>query len=55
MFQAIAREKQIKGWIRAKKMELIRSVNPKFEDLAHRGADSSLRVPSFHSGTLRSE
>lgn len=55
MIQAIAREKQIKGWIRARKLELIRSINPKFEDLANRGADSSLRVPSFHSGTLRSE
>ena len=55
MIQAIAREKQIKGWIRAKKLELIRTINPKFEDMANRGGDSSLRVPSFHSGTLRSE
>jgi putative endonuclease len=31
---AIAREKQIKGWTRAKKIALIRSVNPKWEDLA---------------------
>ena len=30
--QAIAREKQIKGITRAKKEELIRSVNPKMED-----------------------
>ena len=31
---AIAREKEIKGWGRAKKLALIRSVNPKLEDLA---------------------
>jgi putative endonuclease len=32
--QAIAREKQLKRWSRAKKLELIRSVNPKWKDLA---------------------
>ncbi len=31
---AIAREKQIKGWLRAKKVALIESVNPKWQDLA---------------------
>ncbi len=31
---AIAREKQIKGWLRAKKMELVSSVNPTWEDLS---------------------
>ena len=31
---AIAREKQIKGWLRAKKTALIESMNPKWEDLA---------------------
>ena len=30
---AIEREKQIKGWTRQKKIELIDSVNPKWEDL----------------------
>jgi putative endonuclease len=30
---AIAREKQIKGWLRKKKIELIESVNPKWKDL----------------------
>lgn len=30
---AIAREKTIKGWTRAKKLELIRSTNPKMEFL----------------------
>jgi putative endonuclease len=31
---AIAREKQIKGWMRKKKIALIESSNPKWEDLA---------------------
>jgi len=31
---AIAREKQIKGWSRSKKVALIRSQNPKWKDLA---------------------
>jgi len=30
---AIGREKQIKGWTRQKKMELINSINPKWIDL----------------------
>ncbi len=31
---AIAREKQIKGWLRQKKIDLIESVNPTWDDLA---------------------
>ena len=31
---AIAREKQIKGWRRSKKLNLIESVNPKWRDLS---------------------
>ena len=31
---AIAREKQIKGWRRSKKFELIESMNPRWKDLA---------------------
>ena len=31
---AIAREKEIKGWRRSKKMRLIQSMNPRWEDLA---------------------
>ncbi|MCH8206880.1 MAG: GIY-YIG nuclease family protein [Chloroflexi bacterium] len=31
---AIAREKQIKGWLRSKKVELIESLNPSWVDLA---------------------
>jgi putative endonuclease len=38
---AIAREKQIKGWLRAKKIALIESMNPRWEDLAqHWGAQT---------------
>jgi putative endonuclease len=38
---AIAREKQIKGWTRAKKIALIESVNPKWLDLSEEWLDSS--------------
>lgn len=31
---AIAREKQIKGWLRSKKIVLIESVNPQWKDLS---------------------
>lgn len=31
---AIAREKEIKGWRREKKLRLIQSMNPRWEDLA---------------------
>jgi len=33
-YDAITREKQIKGWRRAKKVALIETVNPTWEDLA---------------------
>ncbi len=31
---AIAREKQLKGWLRAKKIALIESMNPEWDDLS---------------------
>ena len=31
---AIAREKQIKGWLRAKKIALINALNPEWKDLS---------------------
>ncbi len=34
--QSIAREKQLKGWRREKKLNLIRTQNPEFKDLAAR-------------------
>jgi len=32
-YNAITREKQLKGWIRAKKDELVNSINPDWKDL----------------------
>ncbi len=32
--EAIAREKQLKGWLRAKKVALIEAMNPEWDDLA---------------------
>lgn len=32
--QAIAREKQIKGWTRKKKIDLIKTINPEFKNLS---------------------
>jgi putative endonuclease len=34
ILRAIAREKQLKGWRREKKLNLIRTINPEFKDLA---------------------
>jgi len=40
--EAISREKQIKGWLRRKKIALIESVNPEWRDLSEGwGGDSS--------------
>ena len=40
---AIAREKQIKGWVRKRKNELVEKMNPKWQDLFDiwNGKDSS--------------
>ena len=34
VFEAITREKQIKGWSRRKKIQLLESVNPSWRDLS---------------------
>lgn len=48
---AITREKQIKGWRRSKKAELVASSNPYWGDLAKDWyEDRSLADPSLHSG-----
>jgi putative endonuclease len=53
---AIAREKQVKGWLRAKKVALIESRNPHWKDLsaewsarANDGSNTG-RDPSLRSG-----
>jgi putative endonuclease len=33
---ALAREKQVKGWLRAKKIALIESINPQWKDLSQK-------------------
>ncbi len=38
---AIEKEKQIKGWLKKKKIDLINSVNPKWVDLSEDSLDSS--------------
>src|SRR3990172_5936904 len=42
---AIAREKQIKGWLRSKKVALIESLNPQWRDLSEEWFDD-LQDPS---------
>ena len=36
VLSAIGREKQLKGWLRARKVSLIKSINPCMEDLSRR-------------------
>ena len=45
---AIRREKEIKGWTRKKKIALIESVNPKWQDLAE-GWGKELPPPSWQT------
>ena len=50
---AIAREKQIKGWLRSRKIALIEQSNPTWEDLAKEWFDNSTlgkTGPSLRSG-----
>jgi putative endonuclease len=46
---AIRREKQLKGWLRSKKLELIESQNPEWRDLGDQLL-GPLRDPSLRSG-----
>jgi len=46
---AMRREKPIKGWVRAKKIELIQSLNPHWRDLAE---DLFFRPPRDPSRSL---
>ena len=49
---AIGREKQLKGWLRKRKIELIESVNPEWKDLAADwfAPEDFQRDPSLRSG-----
>ncbi len=45
---AIAREKQVKAWTRAKRIALIKSLNPTWQDLADGwGERAELQIPRF--------
>jgi putative endonuclease len=45
---AIDREKQVKSWNRAKRLELIESMNPSWQDLAEGwGEKTELQIPPF--------
>jgi putative endonuclease len=49
--QAINREKQLKGWVRRKKIALIESVNPRWQDLAEKwGAEMAFPGESIKGG-----
>ena len=46
--EMVARERQLKGWTRRRKLELIHTQNPEMMDYARRTArDPSLRKPPF--------
>jgi len=47
---AIAREKQLKGWLRRKKIDLIESTNPRWEDLSAGWFEPEATDPSLRSG-----
>jgi putative endonuclease len=49
--QAINREKQLKGWVRRKKIALIDSANPRWQDLAEKcGAEMAFAGQPIRSG-----
>ena len=52
---AIAREKQIKGWLRKRKIALIESVNPRWKDLSEGWYEEgqTLRFACLPAGRLR--
>src|SRR5437870_7440667 len=47
---AISREKEIKGWRREKKNDLVRTLNPKWEDLGEKLFRDRRRGPSLRWG-----
>jgi putative endonuclease len=56
--EALAREKQLKGWLRAKKIALIEATNPGWEDLSrgwYAGAPAPGEGEQETDSSLRSE
>ncbi len=49
---AISREKEIKGWRRSKKIALIQSLNPRWDDLARDWQDIYKPSPQIAGGSL---
>ena len=49
--EAIAREKRLKGWRRSKKVALINSSNPKWNDLSEEWFDDGNVIPSGSEGS----
>jgi putative endonuclease len=49
-YGAICREKQLKGWVRRRKLALIESANPGWVDLAEDWYDQHMADPSLRSG-----
>jgi putative endonuclease len=50
---AIAREKQLKGWLRKRKVSLIESVNPNWNDLSPDWTRPAEEKPKVASGASR--
>ena len=52
---AIAREKQLKGWLRTRKIALIESFNPQWKDLSAELQKTSPEPKARRDSSLRSE
>jgi putative endonuclease len=52
---AIAREKQLKGWLRARKIALVESFNPQWRDLGAELQNPTPQTKTQRDSSLRSE
>ena len=52
---AIAREKQLKGWLRSRKIALIESFNPRWKDLSTELQKPNPQTKTRRDSSLRSE
>ena len=55
ILNAIEREKQIKGWLRKKKIELIESMNPEWDDLSEEWAEENGTIDSSDASRDKSD